>query len=529
MIKFTEGDELRKNLVQALDKVEQIVCSTMGAKGFNVGVPQRTSTPEGTVIQQITTKDGITVLQSLNYHDDKWVRLAVEKVFDAVNKQWSEVGDGTTLATLLCCSFYKRLVELYEADKTQNVHQLAKLATDTADIIVAELEKGRMTVENVEKLIDIATVSANNDPVLGKIIGQTVWDVGKYGHVSIEKTNFIGVSSEIYTGYGLNGILNPIFIELHTREVNYISDNRPVIFITTEILTKSQQFFKIAELYDAINKTEAVPRPFILLCTDFAGDCRDTLLKTNHAIIQKGNRPISIFPIRHEFEGNEKLETIRDLAALTGATVFGASFKKFENLHVNHLGNMDYFKCSTKESVLRYNQKSESVDAVVETINKELETEVSEERKTWLKLRLAKLTSGIAVIKVGGVTFAERGYRDDLVDDAVKTSQAAMKDGYVIGGGYALANLVEINTPKTFDSVLLSPIIKIFIENGGISKDNVRMSQLNNSYVSIFTGKQVKKEDFKVFDAYKSVAHAVKVAASFAATLITTKYLGQYE
>lgn len=522
MIKFVSDDDMRGQLLTALDTVEQIVCSTMGAKGFNVGIPVRVKTEQGDVTQDVTTKDGISVLESLFLHEDKMVRYAAKKVYASVRKQWENIGDGTTLCTLMCIQLYKRLVELYESDKTQNIHTLAGQVNDLAVLVREELEKQKVLVTCEADLIDIATISANNDAVLGKIIAETVWKVGRYGKVESVMTNKPNTEVVFHMGYKLQGVADPNYLAIH-RTIEYKSDNSPAVLITTEQLNKQEHLATIIKVFNQMNTNQMSPRPLIVLCTDFTGICRDGIFQLS----MQTPTPLPIFPVLFSQEGSDKIEVINDLVALTGATPLGSAFKQFKNLDLKDLGNMASLRISKDETVLKYDEKEKpEVNTIVANIQTELDGVVTDERKEWLKERIAKLTSGVAVIKVGGKTNDETRYRDDLFDDAIKSCMAALEDGYLIGGGMSLYGMSKT---AQFLPAVQAPARKIYVENGGFDIQQLNIASIKGQILDIFTGATIEPTNCKVIDPFKSVVNAIEVAAAFAALLITTKHLGLHE
>jgi chaperonin GroEL len=530
-----EGDEFRQEIKRCLEVASQVVGSTMGKHGGNVhivvNVPHRNEQGQVTYEQRMqSSKDGISIGQSLaNTHEDANVRQVLTELQRSIDKQWKEVGDGTTTATVLTSRIFGLMCEVLSLNPEMKLRDIDALFESTIEGIQAELLKQRKFPKDSQKLIQIATTSANNIAEIGKIVGETVWAAGKYGIVTSSiDPNIEGIMPIVKTGCVLQGAENMQWLTAIGATHAFVSPskNKPKVILTTDVLDNYKAFVeKIFPAYNAINKGLTDPNditPFIVICRSVDSKTRGDILANQEFRKSKGQLPHHILFVDFQEAEDKMFEYLEDLSAITGATIY--SKHRYNNpiaakFDASGLGEVLGFKMTAAETVVHTCADTEKVANHAKEIEKELESDDTDiSRKEWLNRRLAMLLGCFAFIRVGATTASEMLDRDDLVDDAVRNASVALKEGYVLGGGVALAKCWDNETP--LDLEICSCILGRLRQNA----ETTIVGDAHGYEYDLDTGEPMDYEAAGILDSYLSQKMALNVAFSHARTLFKCGY-----
>ena len=501
-----------ENLIQGFDVVTNVVTSTLGKNGGMINLKRNIHSPDGSIHEiNLNTKDGVTVLAQLMQHQNKYIqKAAVFLYLGAVQKQAEYVGDATTTTTLLANKFYQELLKVRDMI---NPNHLAKEIKEFAQLAVEELKKYKIPITSLEQLEKVATTSANNNEVIGKLVAKAVWETGVNGKVSIDSTSKADSEVKISKGYITSGANEKTFFDYITP--NYLASTEGArILIIQDELKKGFIIEKILQSYFEYNFNRPNPTPYIVFCQNLDSSARTSWLSTMQQMKTQGIECPKIVFIRFDAKNpKEEREMVTDLAQLTGSYAIGKDFQKDitstnpkRMLNETDFGFSPKVHITLKESVISFKDDA-NVFKIIEAINSELEDDkLPADRKEWLEKRKAMFTGAIAEIKVGGLTSSEQRSDNDLFDDAVRNCKAALEDGVVKGGGLTM-NLVSERVSSKYYHLLQEPLKKL-AENSGMSVDDF-----------------IASVDDNVLDSYRSNENAILTAAAFAANQITVKFV----
>jgi len=410
-----EKEESRKAIKETVNILGNVVKSTLGPKGSYVMINRGI---EGVVI----TKDGVSVADNIPFRDPI-MATAYDIIKQAANKTLDKVKDGTTTSTVFMQYIYNEAIKEIESGRSQ--YDIASGLKKAADKVIEFLESSKVLVTSEEQLVDIASVSCNNDKELGKIIGETFYKLGPNGMITVENSNTYQTKVEMIEGAQFEqGLMSPYLINQTDRNETILSE--PLILLSD----KDVNYFKdlIGVLEYAIEK-----RKNILLVVPEITDSALAMVVANN---RNPEIPIKIACVKTPEFGNLRYETLEDLAALTGADVLSenSSFGWEDAAH--HLGSAKRAIITMGATTIiegkkdkdRFQKRLENIEEGLKVYEYPTEKEKLEERK-------ARLTDGIAVIKAGASTDAQLTEMKDRLDDAINATRAAFKSGVLPGGG----------------------------------------------------------------------------------------------
>lgn len=512
----------RSKLRDGIKKLASAVKSTLGPSGKNVVIKNINSTP-------LVTKDGVTVAKEVVLKDI-FENLGASLVKEAASKTSDSAGDGTTTATVLAEAIFdegnKLLIIANDCNPT-----LVKKGIDLAvSEVVSYLKSISQTVTNKEQIAQVATISANNDSVIGNLIAEVMSKVGKDGVVSVEDAR--GIETEIETVEGLQfdkGFLSPYFI---TNPDKGEADWTDVL-----IFLYDSKLSSVKDLVAFLQKAIPLDKPIVIIAEDIEGDAL-TLLAMNRA-----KTGLKVLAVKAPGFGDNRKELLQDIAVVTGSQVVSRQTgHSLENLDLTKLGSALRVK-STKDRtiIIDGNADPEKIKSRIASIKMSLENASSEFEKIQLRDRLAKLSGGVAVIRVGAASEIELKEKKARVEDAMFATRAAVEEGFVPGGGVALLRATkvvsvlcekltgdELNGARIVEKALKAPIRQI-IENGGLSGTEVINKILENDTIAYgYNARTSTYEDLVksgVIDPTKVVRSALQNAASVAGTILTTSAL----
>ena len=510
------GEEGQKKLIRGIEKIANAVKSTLGPSGNTVLIESPHHTYGITV-----TKDGVTVAKAVDLVDPV-ENLAVRIMKEAAERTSSTAGDGTTTSIVLTEALVKSGIELI-TDKVNRTEVLREMISSTEEVV----EKLRKMSKKVTKrrLLDVATISANNDKVIGKIIADVHDEVGENGIVTVEKSQ----SSETYyeTTNGIKvdrGYTSPLFINNQKRDECVMED--------VYVMVSDAEVSNILQVEKVLKPIIQDGKKLLIIAP-----CSTNVVNTLAANVMKSN--LSICNIIPPQFGYRQHELMQDIALSVGATYF--SEKTGDDLSIIDFGDLGH--CSkvivSRDSAVILKDSdggdSEVIDTRVAELWEQHKITAHPEEKEFVLSRIASLTGGIGVVYVGGNTDLEQKELYDRVDDAVCAVRSALVEGILPGGGIALHNVAMSNrikgeiseSKKIADAILgrslVEPLHQI-LENAGFCYNDI----YDEMEVEISNGYDVKNREYGdvykmgIIDPVKVTRSALQNAVSVAVTILST-------
>jgi chaperonin GroEL len=520
------NENARQLLKNGVDKVANAVKITIGPRGRNVVFDKGYGAPT-------ITNDGVSIAKEITL-SDKFENMGAEIVKEVATKTNENAGDGTTTAVILTQAIVSEGIK----QTTMGVNAMGiRLGIESAaGEVVLALKKIGKEIKSKEEIMQVASISAESKEI-GKIIADTIGKVGKDGVVTVEESQSFGIESEIVEGMQFDkGYVSPYMITNGDRmEAEY---RDAPIFITDKKISSIKEILPLLEKLAQTGKKEIV-----IIADDVDGEALATF------VVNKIRGAFSVLAVKAPGYGDRKKELLQDIAVLTGAKVVSDELGiKIENVDVSVLGRASKI-ISTKDSTTIVGGKGKKADiearvAQLKKIREKTESKFDVEK---IEERLAKLTGGVAVIKVGAATETEMKYLKLKIEDAVNATKAAVEEGIVPGGGVALikaAKSVEATLKhapayaKSFESefmvgvsillkALEAPLRQIAI-NAGKDDGSVIVDKVKNA--KGFSGYDAANDEIVpdmilagIIDPLKVTRSGVQNAASAAAVLLTTE------
>ena len=511
--------DARAKILEGVDIIANAVKVTLGPKGRNVVIEKSFGAPR-------ITKDGVTVAKEIELAD-KFQNLGAQMIKEVASKTNDIAGDGTTTSTVLAQAIVREGVKSVAAGI--NPMDLKRGIDLAVEALVKELGKMSKKISAKEEIAQVATISANGDSEIGSKIAEAVQKVGPDSPITVEEAK--GLEFEVNVVEGMNfdrGYLSPYFIT--NGEKMTVEMENPFILLFEK---------KISNLQPMVPLLEAVvqsARPLLIIAEDVEGEALAAL------VVNKLRGGLKIAAVKAPGFGDRRKSIMEDIAVLTGGQLISEDLgMKLEGVELKQLGRATKITIDKESTTIVNNAEpkvAKDVKARCASIKQQIEETTSDYDREKLQERLAKLSGGVAIIKVGGTTEVEVKEKKDRVDDALAATRAAMQEGIVAGGGSALLyagrvleKLKGANEDQTvgvniIKKVVQSPIRQI-AENAGfdgavvanevLSKANATYGYdaQNNTYGDMFKA--------GIVDPAKVVRTALQDAASVAALLITTE------
>lgn len=508
------NDEARKKLVKGVEKLSKAVVVTLGPFGRNVLIEKN-----GELVQ--STKDGVTVAKSITL-EDPIENMGAEIVKQAAIKCAAQSGDGTTTTTLLAHAIVSEGMK--KIDNGINATEVKKQIDQAVKEVVNELKNISESITSPDQLKQIATISANNDEDTGKLISAALNKVGKDGVVSIEESKTGETYLETVEGMQFDrGYKSPFFVTNNSTMQSILDE--PYILIYDGNITTAKELIPTLTVVSAENKS------LLIVAQEIDGEALSTLL------VNKLQGIIKVCAVKAPDFGERRTLILEDMAALTGGTLL--SKDKGHNLEkintVSLLGKANKVTIDKeKTTIIDGKGDIENIKKRAQELKDQLDKSTSSFEKEKLQDRLAKLTSGVAIIYVGGTNEIELKEYKDRVEDALFATKAAIEEGILPGGGVALwnARMVLKDNKNTGAQIVYNSLSKPFtqiITNSG--KENIHEYEYGFKNIpkdnwfgyNLKTEKWVNMKDDGVIDPMKVVRLALENAASVAGTLLTTE------
>ena len=509
------SDVARNELFEGVKKLADAVKVTMGPRGRNVLIQKSFGAPS-------ITKDGVSVAREIELKDTI-ENMGAQLVKEVASKTADEAGDGTTTATILAYSIFKEGLRNITAGA--NPIEVKRGMDKASNAIIDELKKIAKEVKDKKEIAQVATISANSDETIGNLIAEAMEKVGKDGVITVEEAKGIVDELEVVEGMQFDrGYLSPYFIT-DSERMETIMEN-PYILLTDK---------KITNLKDILPVLEGIQqsgRPLLIIAEDVEGEALATL------VVNKLRGVLNIAAVKAPGFGDRRKAMLQDIAALTGGTVISEEVgRTLESASLEDLGQAARVVVD-KDNTTIVDGKGDkaAVDARIKEIKIQIENTTSDYDKEKLQERLAKLSGGVAVIKVGAATETEMKEKKDRVDDALSATKAAVEEGIVIGGGAALIRAAgKVKLDLCGDEAIGADIImraikapmKQIAENAGFDSgvvvNTVEASENENIGFNAATGEYVDMLEAGIIDPVKVERVALQNAVSVASLLLTTE------
>ena len=508
------GPEARKKLVTGIDKLANAVTSTLGPNGRNVVIANQGGYPQ-------STKDGVTVAKSISL-EDPIEELGVQMVKQAAIKTADGAGDGTTTSTLLAQNMVKE--GLTSLNNGVNAVTIKREIDAAVKDVVTELRKGiSQDISSEDQLEQVATISANNDPEVGKLIATAMQKVGREGVVYIEESKSGDTYLETVEGMQFDRGYKSHFFVTDNNSMTCTLDN-PLILIA------DKKFTSIKELLPLLEAVSSQGRPLFIIAEDIDGEALATL------IVNKMRGTLKVAAVKAPDFGDRRKLILEDIALLTGGEVFstdkGMKLDRFDSKWFGEARVVTVTKDQT--TIIDGKGQPERIETRIEELQQQIEKANSPFEKEKLQERLAKFIGGVAIIHVGGNTETEVKEKKDRVDDALQATKAAIEEGIVPGGGAALIYAREaiVNRHTTGGNIVYkacaSPFMKILSNAGYTDQEsfgliNKLTGKDNWKGYNITSDKMVNMKEAGIIDPTKVTRTAIENAASVAGTILLTE------
>ena len=510
-------EEARKALERGVEKVASAVRVTLGPKGRNVVLEKKWGSPT-------ITKDGVTVAKEIEL-EDPYENMGAQLVKEVASKTNDAAGDGTTTATVLAHAVVKEGLKNVAAGANP---MILKRGIDKAvEALVEELKKISVPLEGKEHIAHVASI-AGNDTEIGRIIAEAMDKVGKDGVITIEESKGVETTVEIVEGMQFDrGYISPYMIT--------DADKMEAVFEDPYILLTEKKISAVKDIVPVMEKVIRFGKPLVLIAEDVEGEALATLVVNKLRGVMPG------VAIKAPGYGDRRKAMLGDMAALTGGKVISDDIGiKLENVEIEMLGRVAKIRVAKEETTMIEGRGSKKdIQGRIAQIKKEIETTTSDYDKEKLQERLAKLSGGVAQIKVGAATETELKEKKHRFEDALSTSKAAVEEGIVPGGGVALLSIAtaldKVDADDADEKSGVGIVRKALEEparwlaanagmEGAVVVEHIKAEKHGIGY-DVAEDRYTDMLKAGIIDATKVTRLALQNAASVASLLLTTEAL----
>jgi chaperonin GroEL len=515
LIAFDE--EARRALERGMNKLADAVRVTLGPKGRNVVLDKKWGAPT-------ITNDGVSIAKDIDL-EDPFEKIGAELVKEVAKKTDDVAGDGTTTATVLAWAMVREGLKNVAAGA--NPMSLKKGIEAAVEAAVASLHELAKPADTKEQIAQVASISAA-DTEIGQMIADAIDKVGKDGVITVEESQSFGMDMDLVEGMRFDkGYISPYF-STDTERMEASLENAYVLLVSSKIAA-------VRDVLPVLEKVMQSGRPLLIVAEDVEGEALATL------VVNKIRGTFKSVAVKAPGFGERRKAMLQDIAILTGATVISEEVGlKLENAGLEELGSARKIVVTKDETTIVEGAGSEEdIKGRVNQIKAEIENTDSDYDREKLQERLAKLSGGVAVIKVGAATEVELKEKKHRIEDAVSTTKAAIEEGVVPGGGVALlrsqSRILELADKMNGDEAtgarmvakaVEAPLNQIAVNaglEGGVIVDKVRNLAKPNEGLNAATGDYEDLVKAGVIDAAKVTRSALQNAASIAALFLTTE------
>jgi chaperonin GroEL len=512
--------EARKAILDGVEILSKAVKVTLGPRGRNVVLDKKWGSPT-------VTKDGVTVAKEIEL-EDPYNNMGAQMVREVASKTSDVAGDGTTTATVLAEAIFREGLKNVTAGSSP---MAIKRGIEAAVVtVVEELKKLSQEVKDNREIEQVATISANSDVSIGKIIAEAMEKVGKDGTITVEEARSIDTTLEVVEGMQFDkGYISPYFV---TEK-----DDMEAILEDAYVLLYEKKLSSMKDLLPVLEKTAQQGKPLLLISEDVEGEALATL------VVNKLRGTLAVCAVKAPGFGDRRKAMMEDIAVLTGGKVITEDIGiKLENVTLEDLGRAKRITVDKETTtIVEGGGSTKDIQGRVGQIKREIEDTTSDYDREKLSERLAKLAGGVAVINVGAATETEMKEKKARVEDALHATRAAVEEGIVPGGGVPYLRAIpaldalakkydgdELHGINIIKRALEEPL-RTLVNNAGL-EGSVVVEHVKNDKVKT-RGFNVDKEEYVdmveagIIDPTKVSRTALQNAASVAGLLLTTEAL----
>ena len=514
------SEDARKKMLSGVEQIAKAVKVTLGPCGRLVMLDKKYGSPT-------ITKDGVSVAKEIELKDP-FENMGAQLVKEVSSKTNDVAGDGTTTATVLAYAIVREGLKAVSAGMTPI--EIKRGIDKATAIAVEQVKKNSRAVKGNDDITHVATISANNDPEIGKILAEAIEKVGKDGVITVEESKNMDTTVKTVEGMQFDrGYISSYFVTDRERmEVNYND---------AFILIHDKKISTMKDLLPVLEKVAQTGKPLVIICEDMDGEALATL------VLNSIRGTLKCVAVKAPGFGDRRKEMLQDIAILTGGTVISEELGlKLETTELAQLGQVKSVKIDKDNTTLVDGAGAkDAIAARVAEIKAQVEKSTSEYDKEKLKERLAKLSGGVAVINIGAITETEMKEKKFRVEDTLAATRAALEEGIVCGGGIALIEAAKALTDDAAKDLsedekvgfrivrrALEEPIRQIAENAGVDgaviADKAKSEKKGTGY-NAYTGEWVDMMDAGIIDPAKVTRSALQNAASVAAMVLTTESL----
>lgn len=514
---ITLGEEARQAILRGINQLANVVKATLGPRGRNIVLEKKFGSPT-------ITKDGVTVAKEIDLKDPL-ENMGTQMVKEVASKTSDVAGDGTTTATVLAQSIYQEGLKMVVAGANPTL--IKKGLDEGVKVIVNEL-KGLSKDVSGKMIAQVGAISANNDTSIGEIIAEAMDKVGKDGVITVEEGRTLDTVLDFVEGMQFDrGFLSPYFVTDADRMESVLEE--------PFLLLHDKKISNLREMLPLLEQIAKTGKSFIIIAEDIDGEALATL------VYNKIRGMLNVVAVKAPGFGDRRKAMLEDIAFLTGGKVISEETgQKLENVTIDDLGTAKKITVNKDDTVIVEGGGSEdAIKARIKQIKTQIDDTTSEYDKEKLQERLAKLSGGVAVIRVGAATETELKEKKARVEDAMHATKAAVEEGIVAGGGIALIRSitplkkVKLNGDMQYGinilkKALQAPLRQI-VENAGVEAstvtEKIKRSKNNSFGYDALNEKFVDMLSTGIIDPTKVVRTALQNASSVAGLLLTTEGL----
>ena len=511
------SEDARKKLLSGVEQISKAVKTTLGPCGRMVMMDKKYGSP-------VITKDGVSVAKEIELADP-YENMGAQFVREVASKTNDDAGDGTTTATVLSYALVREGVKSVAAG--MRPIEIKRGMDKAVKIAVDEIKKNAKPVKGADDITNIATISANNDPEIGKMLADAIEKVGKDGVITVEESKNMEMTVDTVEGMQFDrGYISSYFVTDRERmEASYTD---------ASVLIYDKKISAMKDLLPILEKVANAGRALVIICEDVDGEALTTL------VLNTIRGTIKCCAVKAPGFGDRRKDMLQDIAILTGATVVSEEVGlKLESCGEEVLGQAKSIKIDKDNTTIVGGAgDAKNIKARVEEIKAAIEKSSSTYDKEQLQKRLAKLAGGVAVINVGANTETEMKEMKFRVEDTIAATRAALEEGIVSGGGMALIEaskaLAEVPADLTEDEKVGFKIVRRALEepirqiaenaglDGAVIAERAKNEKKGIGY-NARTNEWVNMLEAGIIDPAKVTCSALKNAASVAGTLLTTE------
>ncbi len=512
-------DQARSRVLRGVNKLADVVAVTMGPTGRNVILHKSFGGPT-------VTKDGVTVSKEIEL-EDRFENMGAKLVNEVASKTSDVAGDGTTTATVLARAILREgLRNITAGSRPTAIRRGIEKGVDAA---VEHLYSMAKRVTSAEEIAHVGSISANNDPTIGKLLSEAMQAVGNDGVITVEEGKTAETTYEVVEGMQFDkGYLSPYFIN-RMPEMDCLMED-------VLLLIHEKKLSNVREMIPILEKASASSKPLLIIAEDVDGEALAAL------VVNKLRGVLNVGAVKAPGFGDRRKAMLADIAILTGGTVISEDLgMKLENVELSHLGRAKKVTIDKESTtIVEGGGKKADIKSRIDQLKKQIESTDSDYDREKYQERLAKLAGGVAVVSVGASTETEMKQKKARVEDALHATRAAAEEGIVPGGGVALLRCRDAvvkarGSAKGDEKIGVDIVLKVLAEpirqiaencgvDGAVVADEVAEKGVNIGYDANF-GEYVDMFKAGIIDPVKVVRIALENAASIAGLMLTTETL----